>query len=79
MNSQVLSRGDGGLMKRVGGKGVPPARALETIFLAVLSRRPTEDESARLLLYMAERKDHSSACRDVAWILLNSAEFVFNH
>jgi Protein of unknown function (DUF1549)/Protein of unknown function (DUF1553) len=55
--------------------------AVETAMLAVLSRRPNQDEAK----YFAERLDGTSGSRrkgrlgDLYWILLNSTEFSWNH
>jgi hypothetical protein len=55
---------------------------IEALFLTTLSRRPTEEELARLVPYVnSGGPKHSSkrALADVFWALLNSAEFVLNH
>ena len=55
--------------------------AIETATLAVLSRRPTDDEA----LYFAERLHGTSGSRrkgrlgDLYWTLLNTTEFSWNH
>jgi hypothetical protein len=61
---------------------------IETLYLATLSRRPTAKETERLLGYVAKATDSTKgdigrrrgdALGDVFWVLLNSAEFYFNH
>lgn len=52
---------------------------LETLFLATLSRFPTESERARFTAYLANAGASRSAWEDIFWVLLNSAEFLFNH
>jgi len=47
------------------------------LFLAILSRRPRPTEMERLEKYAESKKD--TALDDIAWALLNSAEFVSNH
>ncbi len=60
--------------------GQPPARNIETLFLATLSRRPTADESQRLGEYVqANQGTPAKAYGDVLWALLNSSEFTLNH
>jgi hypothetical protein len=58
------------------------ARRVETLFLVVLSRKPTATETKRFVAYV-ERGGPSGAPRkalaDVFWALLNSAEFRLNH
>lgn len=57
-------------------------RRVETLFLVVLSRKPTAAESKRFVSYV-ERSGPSSerrhALADMFWALLNSAEFRLNH
>jgi hypothetical protein len=58
----------------------PPARNIERLFLATLSRRPTASESARLEKYFqANNSDPAKAYDDILWVLLNSSEFTLNH
>jgi hypothetical protein len=55
--------------------------AVESSFLAVLSRRPTEEEAAlfasRLRDTQGERR--TDRLSDLYWTLLNSTEFSWNH
>jgi hypothetical protein len=49
-------------------------------FWSVLSRLPTEEETARLSSYLQARSENrSAACQQMVWSLLTSAEFRFNH
>lgn len=56
---------------------------LESLFLATLSRQPTEAETATMTQYIASEagpeSTHSAALADVFWALLNSSEFLLNH
>lgn len=55
---------------------------LETLFIAALSRRPTESEKTTLTKYLADggsSKDPKEAMTDIFWALLNSSEFLLNH
>lgn len=55
---------------------------LETLFLATLTRRPTEAETATLTEYIRQETgagNASQALADVFWALLNSSEFLLNH
>jgi hypothetical protein len=53
---------------------------IDELYLTVISRLPTADEKAVATKYL---QDHEStrrqATEDLAWSLLNSLEFVFNH
>jgi hypothetical protein len=59
---------------------------VETIYLATLSRRPTEKEMEQVLAFLVKggsgdnpSEARTEAVADLFWALLNSAEFVFNH
>ena len=57
-----------------------PARVVEQLYLATLSRRPTARELARLTAHVRQhRAQPRQAYADVLWALLNSSEFVVNH
>jgi hypothetical protein len=48
---------------------------LVDLYLRTLSRQPTADELARGLAYLDEVGDRKEAVEDMAWALMNSAEF----
>jgi hypothetical protein len=48
---------------------------LAELYLRTLSRAPTEDEIARATAYIDEVGNRKAAVEDLAWALLNSAEF----
>lgn len=54
---------------------------IEALFLATLSRLPSEDEAKICSTQLADRSasDHPEVWSDVLWALLNSAEFALNH
>jgi hypothetical protein len=55
---------------------------IETLFLAVLSRKPRPDELSKVLRYVeagGTSENPKKALSDVYWALLNSPEFLFNH
>ncbi|MFO0867711.1 MAG: DUF1553 domain-containing protein [Pirellulales bacterium] len=52
-----------------------PEAAADLLYLAILSRRPTDDER----LVAASRCGYEDGARDVAWALINSDEFLFRH
>ena len=55
---------------------------LDTLFLSVLSRRPSKAERRRFgdyLLSGGASENPKSALADVFWVLLNSSEFLLNH
>ena len=56
-----------------------PERVVETLFLATLSRPPTEREAKAMLAHVEKATDKRTAYHDVLWALVNSTEFVSNH
>jgi len=55
---------------------------LETLFLATVSRKPSDAEKTRLHNYLDESRDANNrqqALSDILWALFNSAEFTLNH
>jgi hypothetical protein len=53
---------------------------LEQLFVTALSRRPSDDEKAKLIAVMAEYgEDRRTAIEDAYWSVLASTEFTFNH
>jgi hypothetical protein len=55
---------------------------VDAVFLAALTRLPTEDERVEFVSYVDSGGASGSSDRalsDVFWVLLNSAEFRFNH
>jgi hypothetical protein len=57
------------------------AHAVEAVYLAVLTRKPTADESAHFVGRLAGTSgaDRNGRLIDLYWTLLNSTEFSWNH
>jgi Protein of unknown function (DUF1549)/Protein of unknown function (DUF1553) len=55
--------------------------AVETAYLAVLTRRPTPEEAAHFeqRLAGAQRQERTQRLEDLYWTLVNSTEFSWNH
>jgi hypothetical protein len=57
-----------------------PSSVAEELYLSVYSRRPAEEERAEVARYLAQRgKERTQAIQELAWALLASTEFRFNH
>lgn len=68
-----------GLANQLNARAEPSALA-EELYLAVLTRRPTADERAEVTQHLAARtQDRPQAIQELAWALVTSAEFRFNH
>lgn len=52
---------------------------VEELYLTFYSRRPTAQERQAALAHLASQPDRRQAVEDLAWSMLNSLEFVFNH
>ena len=55
---------------------------VEALYLATLTRRPSPEESSRMVAYIdrgGPTFDPKKALADVLWSLLNSSEFLLNH
>ena len=71
-----------GLLKSLNAPFFTDQQRLSTLFLATLSREPTEVEREKLLAYLQDTKNSDEKLGilgDVLWALLNSAEFTFIH
>jgi hypothetical protein len=61
-------------------KAKDDAALAEELFLGVLTRLPTMEERADVAKFMQEnRSNRTAAVQELAWALLASAEFRFNH
>jgi hypothetical protein len=86
MNGPLLSDGtapESGprLQQLLGDASLNTAVRIESLYLASLSRRPDPDEQVRLVEYVDSGEPAESPRRlgDVLWMVVNSAEFRWNH
>lgn len=68
-----------GRLARLLSAQTPPETVIEEWYLAALCRMPTETERTALLAACRDAGDPRQALEDIAWAVLNSREFVFNH
>jgi hypothetical protein len=54
-------------------------QSTEKLYLATLSRRPTEAELSRVDAYLRKAGDQRQGLSDVLWALINCSEFAVNH
>ncbi len=56
-----------------------PKRRIEELYLGTLSRKPSPEETAKLVAYVTEKGNNAGTYEDILWSLMNSHEFLFNH
>ncbi|MFP6612365.1 MAG: hypothetical protein VB835_08660, partial [Pirellulales bacterium] len=52
---------------------------VEELYLAIFSRYPTKLERKTVADYLSQNGNRRQATEDIAWSMLNSLEFLFNH
>ena len=55
-----------------------PMERIQWIYMSVLSRPPSRDEIRMAQRYLKAAGDNTQAYEDLAWVLFNSSEFLFN-
>lgn len=74
-----LAPSTGSLVGRLAAMTDVPAIADE-LYLSLYTRRPTDEERTEVVRHLADRgKERVSALQELAWALLASTEFRFNH
>jgi hypothetical protein len=68
-----------GRLKRILDGKCSDEEALEELFLATLSRMPTENERSLFAQYRHHGKDRKAVLSDTLWALINTREFILNH
>lgn len=68
-----------GRLARLLAAGATDEAAIEELYLATLSRRPTAAEQATAGEFLKSLPVKKEALEDLLWTLLNSPEFVMNH
>ena len=80
VNFRTFANRDGGRTTRVAEllqAGVDDATAIRRLFLATLTRYPTDEEAA--LIGRNKRGTRDQWLTDLQWALLNKVEFLFNY
>ena len=56
----------------------PAPKAVEELYLATLSRPPTDAEKAKAAGFVKAAPTPREGLQDLLWVLVNSREFLFN-
>jgi hypothetical protein len=70
---------EGGRVDTLLKQGASDGEVIEELYLAALSRFPTETEQAGLKKWLRERQSRSDAIRSLLWGLIASREFASSH
>lgn len=81
MNSNVTNSLGSAVAQSIKTAGAnEPEKMIEQLYLTGLSRRPTPEETRRLVSFVREHPANPvAAYTDILWSMLNSSEFVLNH
>ncbi len=86
INGDTLNRklmADDGVVAQMAKAGTPNAAAVETLYMAAFSRPPSPAERDAILARLGDAPADTAARRaqleDLAWAVLTSREFLFNH
>ncbi len=72
-------RDDKGRMAVLAASSKPPEMIVKDLYLAALSRDPSEAEVKAAAKHIKDAKDRRQAVEDIGWVLINSKEFLFRH
>lgn len=82
INGETLNqklRAPGGIVDSFVRHNIADEMAIRHLYLAALGRAPHAEEEKRLLTALRESDDRRQAIEDIAWAILTSKEFMFNH
>jgi hypothetical protein len=74
-----LTSNQGRTIKLARDKKLSDQELVEELFLAALSRFPTDEERSSAMEHLKETKDRQEATTDLMWALINTREFILNH
>jgi hypothetical protein len=67
------------LVSRAGSPSRSTDEVIDNLFVAILARRPTPAERELIQDHLKATSEPHAGCRQVAWALLMSSEFLLNH
>jgi len=72
-------RDENNRFRKLMAAGRPREEIIRELYLAAVCREPTPKELAANLAHLAAKNDDVSAMEDIAWAILNTNEFLFQH
>jgi hypothetical protein len=76
---QIIHRKKGNLAETLVTSKDSTEQKVERLFLTVLSRKPKDAEREKFVKFLESDKKSDGLVEEAIWVLLNSAEFRFNH
>ena len=76
---QIIHRKEGNLAETLISLKDSTEQKVERLFLTVLNRKPRDGEKDKFVKFFESDKKSDSLIEEAIWVLLNSAEFRFNH
>ncbi len=76
---RMIRRQKGNLADSLLASKDPWERRVDRLFLSVLSRPPRDEERAKFIAYLTSGPKTEALVEEAIWVLLNTAEFRFNH
>ena len=77
MNSPQMNSTN--IIQRLVDKNADTKTSIEKVYLSVLNRMPTDEESSRMTNFLSQATDKNKGLGDMLWVLLNTSEFTLNH
>jgi len=79
LRQSLIQPKKGNLADHLATSQAPWEDRIDRLFLAVLTRPPKESERQKFKEYLLAEKKPEAAIEEAIWVLLNTAEFRFNH
>jgi hypothetical protein len=79
LRQSFLQPKKGNLTESIVNSNAPLPERVDQLFLAVLTRLPKNEERNKFVEYLSTGKALGPAVEEAVWVLLNTAEFRFNH
>jgi hypothetical protein len=68
-----------GVIQKLIAANKTPEQAIEALYIRCLTRKPSPEETVKLMATIKQAPNPQAGLEDVFWALLNSREFMFNH